>query len=119
VFELNPVFALLERALDAAQLRQAVHTANIANADAPDFKRLEVQFSPAVDADLTSPGALADLDPSSLEPARVTTTGEAVRLDQEMALMSQDAVRYQALLAAFERTMGLLNLAARDGRPQG
>ena len=98
MFESNPVFALLSRALDAAALRQAVHTTNIANADVADFRRLEVSFD------------------AELQAARAVATDEAVRLDKEMALMAKDAVQYQALLGAFERSIGLLRLAARDGR---
>jgi flagellar basal body rod protein FlgB len=39
-----------------------------------------------------------------------------VKLDQEMAQMAENAVRYQALLGAIERTLGMLRTAARDGR---
>ena len=39
-----------------------------------------------------------------------------VRLDQEMAQMAQNAVRFQQLIGAFERTTGLLRMAIHEGR---
>jgi flagellar basal body rod protein FlgB len=39
-----------------------------------------------------------------------------VRLDTEMAQMAENAVRYQALIGAIDRTLGTLRYAARDGR---
>src|SRR5690348_12372291 len=115
MFETNPLFALMSRALDAASLRQAVHTANIANADVDGFRRLEVSFNPAADVGSLEPSMVGA---ASAEEPKVVSTNDTVRLDQEMALMAKDAVRYQQLLNAFERTMGLLTLAARDGRSQ-
>ncbi len=115
MFESSPIFALLARALDAAALRQSVHTTNIANAEVPDFHRLEVQFDAASAA---SPGLSGGLDDASwsMPDARVVSTNDTVRLDQEMALMAKDALRYQALLGAYDRSLGLLHMAARDGK---
>jgi flagellar basal-body rod protein FlgB len=116
VFEATPIFSLLSKALDHAALRQAVHTANIANAGTENFSRLEVIFDsqPAIAASAgMSPGDASFMEVSQ---PRVVSTGEAVRLDREMALMARDAVRYQALLGAFERATGTLRMAIREGR---
>jgi flagellar basal-body rod protein FlgB len=115
----DPVLALLSRALDAAALRQSVHATNVANVDTEGYRRLEVVYSaelqrlnaaaPAVDSN----EALAW---SQAEPEVVESADTRVKLDQEMAQMAENAVRYQALLGAIERTLGLLRTAARDGR---
>jgi flagellar basal body rod protein FlgB len=89
-----PVFGVLSRALDVAALEQAVHTANIANAGVPGYHRLEVSFDAQVQR----------------------AADETVRLDKEMALMAKDAARYQTLLSAFDRTVGLLQMAIKEGR---
>jgi flagellar basal body rod protein FlgB len=110
-----PEFAALSRALDVASLRQAVHTANIANADVPDYQRLEVTFDEQVQriADELDPEGVAEIPAG----ARVTKSAdETVRLDKEMALMAKDAAQYQTLLGAFERSMGLLQMAIKEGR---
>jgi flagellar basal-body rod protein FlgB len=97
----NPVSALLSQALDNAALRQAVHTSNIANASVEGFRRLDVSFDTVLEG---------------VSPARVVNTNETVRLDREMALMAKDAVQYQALLNAADRSFGLMRLAIREGR---
>jgi flagellar basal-body rod protein FlgB len=114
----DPVLALLSRALDAAALRQTVHATNVANVDTEGYRRLEVAYSaelqrlngqPALDANEALAWAQA-------EPEVVESAETRVKLDQEMAQMAENAVRYQALLGAIERTLGLLRTAARDGR---
>src|SRR5688572_30520749 len=106
----EPIFALLSRALDAAALRQAVHTANIANAEVDGFRRLDVSFDAELERLSTDPTYAAASAPSDLTTPQVISTTDAVRLDQEMALMAKDAVQYQALINAFQRSMGLLRL---------
>lgn len=115
----DPVLALLSRALDAAALRQSVHATNVANVDTEGYHRLEVIYSaeqqrlnaaaPAVDANEA-------LGWAQVEPEVVESADAHVKLDQEMAQMAENAVRYQALLGAIERTLGMLRTAARDGR---
>lgn len=111
----NPVSAVLSQALDNAALRQAVHTSNIANAGVEGFRRLDVSF----ESELARASAALGMDPTtsdSMTTAHVVTTNETVRLDREMALMAKDAVQYQALLNAADRSFGLLRLAIREGR---
>ena len=113
--ETEPIFQILARALDVAALRQAVHTANIANANVEGYRRLEVAF----DAELLRAASLhagAELSASFAMPRVVPSADTAVRLDQEMAQMAQNALRYQALLGAFDRSAGTLRLAIREGR---
>ena len=66
----------------------------------------------------TAPGLDVEqaLQWSEAEPEVVESTESKVRLDTEMAQMAENAVRYQALLGAIERTLGTLRYAARDGR---
>lgn len=107
MFSIDPVLELLGRAVDVSALRHSVHATNIANANTEGYTRIE----------LVVDGATANADgPAVGTPRVVTTPGEAVRLDEEMAAMAQNAVRYQTLLSAFEKTMGLLRSAAREGR---
>jgi flagellar basal-body rod protein FlgB len=112
----EPIFALLARALDGAALRQAVHTANIANAGVDGFHRLSVSFDAELERAASSLDAGSAVEPDPLLQPHVVDTGESVRLDQEMALMAKDAVKYQALIGAFDRSVGLLRLAVREGR---
>ncbi|MBC7977238.1 MAG: flagellar biosynthesis protein FlgB [Myxococcales bacterium] len=115
----DPVLALLSRALDAAALRQTVHATNVANVDTDGYRRLEVVYSAELQR-LSAEGPALDVNEAlawaAPEPEVVESAQTTVRLDQEMAGMAENAVRYQALLGAIERTLGLLRSAARDGR---
>ena len=115
----DPVLALLSRALDAAALRQTVHATNVANVDTEGYRRLEVIYSAELQR-LNAEGPALDvneaLDWAQAEPEVVESAETRVKLDQEMAQMAENAVRYQALLGAIERTLGMLRTAARDGR---
>jgi flagellar basal-body rod protein FlgB len=118
MFSTDPLFALLGRAIDTTTLRHAVHVANIANAGAENYHRLQVEINH--DAQAWSPAdALSrhmDVAWDESQPRVVRAADDTVRLDQEMAAMAHNAVRYQALVDAFERTVGLLRLAVREGR---
>jgi flagellar basal-body rod protein FlgB len=115
----DPVLALLSRALDAAVLRQTVHATNVANVDTEGYRRMEVVVSAEVER-LNAEGPAIDaneaLQWAQTEPEVVESAETKVRLDQEMAQMAENAVRYQALLGAIERTLGLLRYAAKEGR---
>jgi flagellar basal-body rod protein FlgB len=115
----DPIIALLSRALDAAALRQTVHATNVANVDTEGYHRLEV-IAPAELQRLNAEGPALDVQEalqwSQPNPEVVESTETTVRLDQEMAQMAENSVRYQALIGAIERTLGMLRTAARDGR---
>jgi flagellar basal-body rod protein FlgB len=115
----DPIIALLSRALDAAALRQTVHATNVANVNTEDYHHLEVIYS-AEQQRLNAAGPAIDaqeaLQWAQAEPEVVESAETTVRLDQEMAQMAENSVRYQALLGAIERTLGMLRTAARDGK---
>ncbi len=123
----DPIFAILSRAIDVSALKQSAHAANVANADVAGYRRLEVTFERALDAaqagqDVAIAGRQLLAGQPGAEamgqgtPRIVASATEEVRLDQEMAQMARNSVRYQALITAFEKTMSLLRLAVRDGR---
>lgn len=116
----NVTLDLLARAVDVSALRQSVYTANIANANVAGYRRLEVSFDAelervALQMARQQPGtSLAEALPGSA--ATVVSTGATVKLDEEMGLMAKNALRYQILIGAFERAMGSLRTAVREGR---
>jgi flagellar basal-body rod protein FlgB len=115
----TPTLQLLAHATELSAMRQSVYAANIANAAVEGYRRLEVAFDREVErfalavADGSGRTGSAWLGPQT---ATVVATDSAVRLDQEMALMAQNALRYQTLIGAFERTMAAMRLAIREGR---
>lgn len=115
----TPTMSLLEHAIDASALRQSVYAANVANANVAGYGRLEVSFdSELARAGLDVPGNIEQgaQQMAELQPTTVFPTGQAVKLDEEMAGMAQNALRYQILLNAYQRSIGSLELAINEGR---
>lgn len=113
----TPTMALLEHAIDVSALRQSVHAANIANAGVDGYSRLDVTFDAALEqASLQRGGSPSYSDPVPLQTNGIVSTGDAVKLDEEVAAMAKNALRYQMLLGAFERSLGSIRLAINEGR---
>jgi flagellar basal-body rod protein FlgB len=130
-------FQLLETALRAAQLRQAVYANNIANMDTPGFKRSDVQFESllqealqsAPDAQSTAETAGSSLPTgwnwsAALAVQPVVTTdnatavdnnGNNVDVDAEMARLAENQVRYNALLQDVKSRFDRLRSAIEGG----
>jgi flagellar basal-body rod protein FlgB len=102
--------ASLRHALDVASLRQQVIASNIANAGSAGYARQSVSFAAQLDQ-LGDDGL-----PRIVEARNADGTPEQVRLDIEMADMSQNTLQYQALLKALSRHYAILSSAISDGR---
>jgi flagellar basal-body rod protein FlgB len=116
--------AALSAALETASRRQAAVAANIANASTPGYVPQQVSFEAHL-AEARS--ALRDkgvLDLAAAESLRaeaepmldVAGQPAAVQLDAEMGELARNGVEYQALVQGLSRHLGLLALAAGDGR---
>ena len=120
MFTIDPTLDMLSRGLDACALRQAVYASNIANSETPGYQPLEVEFEKQLQqaAELTSGSSWARQAEilRGIEPTIVASTADSVKLDQQMGLMAKNAVHYQQLLGAFERSISLLRLATLEGR---
>jgi len=93
----------ISRELDVCALRHEAYSANIANASVPGYERLEVMTSSPVNV-------------GAMPSAQLLHTHDAVKLDQEMAKLSKNAVRYETLLTAYQQTTSILNLAIKEGK---
>jgi flagellar basal-body rod protein FlgB len=117
---------LMTRALDAAALRHAAYAKNVANAGIPGYQPLRVSFEDQlslVRGDILGRGnaenvqrALANIEPrvEQSEPTSESTDTK-IPLDMEVANMMQNAVWYQSLLTALNKSNGILRLAIRGG----
>lgn len=113
----TPTLELLARAIDASALRQGVYASNVANAGIEGYRRMEVTFEgrlAQLDA-LLSGGAAAPPGGFGAAPA-IVATDAAVKLDEEIGRMATNGLRYEVLMSAFERSIGTLRLAVREGR---
>jgi flagellar basal-body rod protein FlgB len=114
----TPTTEFLARALDMSALRQAVHSTNIANASVPGFRRLEVRFDQALERVMlaAAQGSSGRDISAATTNAAVVSTDSQVKLDEEVAAMARNTLRYQTLLTALQRGSTLLRMAVREGR---
>ncbi len=116
-------FKTLDLALGAAGKRQEVLANNLANVNTPGYKRLDVQFdgmlAKAVDAaragdqrtlDGLRPGVGTDAN------VAVRADGNSVDVDQEMAHLAENNIRYNALVQLTQKKLETLKYVISDGR---
>lgn len=103
-------------ALGATALRQRVIAHNIANVDSPDHTRMKVVFEDqlaqalgaARQADVRDAALLVGIQ-AEMEP---DVSKGKVQLDEEVAQMSANTVRYQALSRGISRYLSIAGLIA-------
>ncbi|MCC7104534.1 MAG: flagellar basal body rod protein FlgB [Chloroflexi bacterium] len=124
---------LLQAALDALSLRQRVIGDNIANVDTPNFKASRVDFEQALQRAIsradgpalvqTSLSAAPDGDQPAFQADVVQLTGTTRRqdgnnvdIDQEMVMLTDTNLTYNALAQLVGARMQLLRTIVNDGR---
>jgi flagellar basal-body rod protein FlgB len=126
---------LLELSLRTRAARHEVLSANIANADTPGYRPKDLDFNAvmksaveagsngsAQEGNLTA-RASADIESAIYEPEYPNNRqgedrldGNAVSLDSQMALLTENSLGYEASLAFLQRTLAGLLFAIREGR---
>lgn len=114
---MNDSIDLLSKVLDCTALRQRVLANNLANANTPDFKRMDVEFKAVLDDALRSHGTghAGDVKPKIVEdrqsPAR--GDGNSVSLQKEIGEMTENALLYEFAARAVGLKLGQLQKAIR------
>jgi flagellar basal-body rod protein FlgB len=110
---LSPI--LIAKALDSLDARYTVTAQNIANANTPGYRPLQVTFEKRLrEAAAQGPAAIAAVRPET-EFAPVSGITGGMRLDLEVATASQTATRYAALLDILGREMAISRAVIRGG----
>lgn len=119
----NTTFQTLDLALGAASKRQEVLANNLANVNTPGYKRLDVDFdgvlSQAVDAARTGDRSKLDAlrpEVGQDDAVAVRADGNSVDVDQEMAFLAENNVRYNALVQLTQKQLDTLKYVISDGR---
>lgn len=81
-----------ERALGLREYRQQLLASNIANADTPNYKAVDVDVTDAIRRGL---GAGAPLEVNHVVPAQPGADGNTVDMDAERAKFAQNALLYE------------------------
>ena len=121
-------FRFFQDALNLRAHRQEMLASNIANADTPNYKAVDVDFSKVLQGaqasrgqiavDTTSPGHLQGRSASPLGahvmyrvPVQPSIDGNTVDTDVEMAQFSDNAIHYQALLGFLNSAIQMQKMA--------
>jgi flagellar basal-body rod protein FlgB len=118
---------LVTLALDVASQRQQVIAHNIANANTPGYIPQRVSFEQWLDlAAVSDPDRydktgllqnLDDLQQRLRQGELIEETGdEAVALDMEMVKLTENVLRYRALLEGLAKRGSLVKMAISEGR---
>ncbi|MBC7380675.1 MAG: flagellar basal body protein [Burkholderiaceae bacterium] len=115
----NAAFQFLQLALDAASLRQQAITSNIANVKTVGYQALRVSFEDRLRSEMSSASGrdkLSDASLGRLRPEMEADPQGVIAVDQQMALLNQNDVQYQALLKVLAGKLELASLAINDGK---
>jgi len=124
-----PILSMLRTRMQWHQQRQQVLAQNVANADTPNFRPLELaqpKFEPGPQAFAplqlarTDQGHLAGLSSdaefrSDRQQFTVRPAGNAVNLEDEMLKVAANQMDYQAATQLYTRSIGLLKTAIGKG----
>jgi flagellar basal-body rod protein FlgB len=129
---------LLEVSLRARAARHEVLSANIANADTPGYRPRDLEFNALMRAAVESAeGGTGDMTPRADRPVSAgldlqsaiyqpeypdsrhgedRLDGNAVSLDRQMALMTENSLGYETSLTLLSRGLAVLRYAIGEGR---
>jgi len=127
------LFSALENKMDYVGARQAVIARNIANANTPGYKPMDlkkVNFARMVDQQsavsmaTTNPGHISSSSSNSGAFAsqnqrsyyETTPTGNSVVIEEQMLKMSQNSMDYNATTSLYKKMTQLINTAIEEGR---
>ena len=110
-------YMLAKKQMDAVVLRQKALSSNLANAQVPHYKRIDVD--PSFDQQLTQCLAEGDLKGfQELRPATYTeeksscqANGNNVEIDRELLQLNENAVKHQFLLKVAEENVRMIRSA--------
>jgi len=116
-------FEILERLLQATNIRQKVIASNITNADTPGYKAKDINFKGMLDEEITK---LTVTHPNHIKTPNNEKGGEVieletpswgdnnnVELDSEVAKMTENAILYEAGIKLFSTKIRMFKNALR------
>jgi flagellar basal-body rod protein FlgB len=127
-----PLVAMLKTRMHWHQTRQKVLAENVANADTPRFKPVDLK-APAFASDgkpvggalsvgrtdaahIANVAARSGEDEAKARRFETTPSGNAVNLEDEMLKVAQNQADYQLAASLYQKSLQMLRIAAGKGR---
>ncbi len=129
-------FKIIEKVLDFCQLRHNLLTANIANAETPNYKAYDLSFKqqlkqildrtqPQINPVRTDPKHMS-LTAQTIEDVKPTFVqisspipgldGNTVDIDYQMSQLAENTIQYQVLVQTMIKKFAELRTAINEGR---
>lgn len=114
----NGLIALTGLALDATVMRHRAIAQNIANANTPGYRPVEVSFETHVRALQATDGqdGLAPQALATLRPQLRLAGADQVSLDTQMTQLAENTLHHEALLKALNKEFAILSAAIGEGK---
>ena|SRR3989442_30368 len=110
---LGPIADHLERYMSLLSTRQKLVAANIANADTPGYKTLDIEFKAEFQKQM-DPDMHAR--PEEVTGLEVKNDGNNVNLDREARLLSENAIRFNIAAQILRSQIHSVKSAIEEGR---
>lgn len=106
----------LEKYMDVLAAREKLVSSNIANADTPGYRTVDLDFQREFQSLLDGqavPGA-----PSEVTGLRINNDGNNVNLDRESRLLAENSIRFSIASSLAKGEIKMLKSAIQDGQGQ-
>lgn len=107
----NPLSPLARQALDALVYNHQLMAKNVAKSNLPGYQAKHLDFASYIQEASKSPLS------ATIKESFVTTESGSVQVDKELALISENLIRYQSIMEVMRGQKSLLKLAI-TGRSQ-
>jgi|SRR5271165_1903188 len=119
IFQSDNTYALARKLMDVSALRQEAIASNIANAETPGYRRVDVapDFASQLKAQMgagLSPSSLDALEPSLAQDPKARTVrpdGNTVDIEHELLAMNKNSVEYGYLTEIVSGNIKRLKMA--------
>lgn len=108
--------AIISKALDGLSVRQNFIAQNLANANSPGYRPVEVTFENSLKAAASK--GLQAIENTQVKTRYAVTaeTSEGTRLDMDLAIAAQTSMRYSGLIEVMDRQMSLMRTVIKGGQ---
>jgi flagellar basal-body rod protein FlgB len=104
----------LGKYMDVLAARQKVVSSNIANADTPGYRTVDLDFQHEFQSLLD--GQAAPGKPSEVTGLRINNDGNNVNLDRESRLLAENAIRFSVASNLAREQIKMVKAAIQDGQ---
>ena len=110
---LDPLADRMERYMNLLSARQQLVATNVANADTPGYKAVDIDFQRELQSQMKSESPPTPVEVSGLQ---VKNDGNNVSLDREARLLAENAVRFQVATEILRSQIRAVKTAIQEGR---